>query len=189
MEKTAKMAIILLLKGILYKKEHEKEFFELNKSFGLISDYFDTIGLKVIIEYNDGYAYLKNKVYEDDEDALPRLITSRELSFKVSLLCVILREKIDEFEMQNDNEIAIITTEELNDRLLVFLENEFNEIKIQKEIETTIKKVEELGFLKKIKDKEGVFEIKLSIKAFVDAQWLDEFDKRLKEYKETGRLS
>jgi len=183
--KDTKTAIILLLKGILYKKEHEREFFELvNNSFGVVSDYFETIGLEVVVDENDGYAYLKNKVYEEDEESLPKLITSRELSFKVSLLCVLLREKIAEFEMQSDNEIAIVTSEELVERLLVFLENEFNEIKIKKEIESTIKKVEELGFLKKIKDKEGVFEIKPSIKAFVDAQWLDEFDKRLKEYKE-----
>jgi len=182
--KDARVAIILLLKGILYKKEHEKEFFELvNNSFGAISDYFETIGLEVVVDENDGYAYLKNRVEEDGEESLPKLIASRELSFKVSLLCVILREKIAEFEMQSDNEIAIVTSEELVERLLVFLENEFNEIKIKKEIETTIKRVEDLGFLKKIKDKDGVFEIKPSIKAFVDAQWLDEFDKRLKEYK------
>ena len=184
MNKDAKTAIILLLKGILYKKEHEKEFFEIvNNSFGVISDYFETIGLEVVIDENDGYAYLKNKVYEEDEESLPKLITSRELSFKVSLLCVLLREKIAEFEMQSDNEVAIVTSEELIQRLLVFLENEFNEIKIQKEIEATIKKVEELGFLKKLKNKDDIFEIKPSIKAFVDAQWLDEFDKKLKEYK------
>jgi hypothetical protein len=184
MNKETKTAIILLMKGILYKKEHEKPFFALINHYGAVSDFFETIGLQVLIDENDGYAYLRNIVFEEDEDALPKLISSRELSFKVSLLCVILREKLSEFEMQSDNEIAIVTQEELTERLLIFLENEFNEIKIKKEIETTINKVEELGFLKHIRQQEGVYEIRSAIKAFVDAQWLEDFDTKLKAYKE-----
>ena len=57
---------------------------------------------------------------------------------------------------------------------------------IQKEIETTIKKVEELGFLKKLKISEDSYEIKSSIKSFIDASWLDDFDTKLQEYKEAN---
>jgi len=189
MNKNAKAAIILLLKGILYKKEREREFFELINSYGEISDYLENIGLKVVIDESDGYAYLKNIEYEDEQEALPKLISQRELSFKVSLLCVLLREKIAEFEMQSDNEIAVVSKDDIIQKMALFLENEFNEIKIKKEIEATIKKVEELGFLKKIKEKDELYEIKPSIKAFIDAQWLDEFDKRLQEYKTLNSVS
>jgi len=184
MNRYAKSAIILLLKGILYKKEHEREFFELINSIGVISDYLENIGLQVIIDESDGYAYIKNIEYEDEEEALPKLISSRELNFKVSLMCVLLREKIAEFEMQSDNEIAVVSKDELIEKMSLFIGNEFNEIKSKKEIEATLKKVEELGFLKKIKGRDDIYEIRAALKAFVDAQWLNEFDKRLKEYKD-----
>jgi len=68
--------------------------------------------------------------------------------------------------------------------LLLFLDNKTNEVKQSKEIDSSIKKVQELGFLRAIKNQEGVYEIKRSIKAFVDAQWLDGFSTRLDEYME-----
>ena len=187
MNNDAKTAIILLLKGLFYKADNEKAFFELvNNSYASIVDYFDTIGLEVRIDENDGYAYLINKSYDEDEVKLPKLLTSRELSYKVSLLCVLLRKKIVDFDMQNENERAIITNEDIESQILFFLDVKFNEIKIKKEIQSTIKKVEELGFLKRLKTNDEAYEIKSSIKSFIDATWLDDFDKNLQEYKEAN---
>ena len=187
MNKDAKTATILLLKGLFYKEDNERAFYELlNNSYGVISDYFENIGLEVRVDEGDGYAYLVNKVYEDEKDALPKLITQRELNYKTSLLCVLLRKKIADFEMQSDNERAIITKEDIVSSLVLFLDMKFNEVKLLREVDTTIKKVQELGFLKKIKTDDEAYEIKSSIKAFVDAFWLDEFDKKLQEYKEAN---
>lgn len=187
MNKDARTAIILLLKGLFYKEDDEKAFFELTtNSFGAISDYFDTIGLEVMIDESDGYAYLRNKIYEDDEQSLPKLIQKRELSYKVSLLCIILRKKIAEFDMQNENEKAIVTKEDMITSMLLFLDIKFNEVKIKKEMEATIKKVEDLGFLKKVKNFEDTYEIKSSIKSFVNISFLEDFDKKLVEYKKAN---
>jgi len=187
MNKDAKIATILLLKGLFYESDNEKAFFELvHNSYGSICDYFATIGLDVLVDENDGYAYLKNKIYEDEDEALPKLISNRELSYKVSLLCVLLRKRIVDFDMQNENERAIVTKEDIINEILLFLNVKFNEVKIKKEIEATIKKVEELGFLKKLKIPGDYYEIKNSIKSFIDATWLDNFDEKLKEYKEAN---
>ncbi|WP_193150569.1 DUF4194 domain-containing protein [Sulfurimonas sediminis] len=185
MNRDAKTAIILLLQGIFYKSDNEKAFYELlYNSYSAVSEYFETIGLELVIEENDGYAYLKNRVFEEGEEALPKLIKSRELSYKVSLLCVVLRRKIAEFEVQSEHERAVIGKEDIKGALELFLGTTFNELKMQKEIESTIKKVEDLGFLKKLKTVEEAYEIKPSIKAFVNASWLDDLDKKLQEYKE-----
>ncbi len=186
MNRDAKTAIILLLKGLFYKSDNEKAWSELSQnSYGSIKDYFEVIGLSVVLDENEGYAYLQNIVYEDEEKALPKLISNRELSYRVSLLCVILRKKIADFDMQNENTRAIIEKDDLVEHILLFLELKFNEVKLRKEIETTIKKVEELGFLRKLKNQSDVYEIKRSIKAFVDAQWLSELSVRMQEYKES----
>jgi hypothetical protein len=54
---------------------------------------------------------------------------------------------------------------------------------MKKEIEATIKKVENLGFLRKLKNVEDSYEIKSSIKSFIDISFLEEFDNKLGEYK------
>jgi len=120
---------------------------------------------------------------------LPKVIQKRELSYKVSLLLMLLRKKIAEFDMQNENEKAIVSKEDIINSLLLFLNIKFNEVKIKREIETTIKKVEELGFLKKLKNVEDAYEIKNSIKSFVNAKFLGDLDKKLQEYKEAKQWS
>jgi hypothetical protein len=183
----AKTAVILLLKGLFYRTENEKAFFELlNNSHGEIVAYLETIGLELMIDEEDGYAYLKNKIYDEEEEALPKLLGSRELSYKVSLLIMLLRKRRVDFDMQNDNERAIVSKEDIISELLFFLDIKFNEVKVKKEIESTIKKVEELGFLKSLKTSDEAYEIKSAIKSFVDAKFLDDFDKKLTEYKEAN---
>ncbi|MDD3591789.1 MAG: DUF4194 domain-containing protein [Sulfurovum sp.] len=185
MNNDAKRAIILLLKGIFYKKDDEKAFFEMIESSRYaIAEYLETIGVELVVHEDDGYAYLQNIVYEEEDEALPKLIASRPLSYKVSLLCVLLRQKIALFESQSEDERAIVSKEDIISQLLLFLDIQFNEVKIRKDIETTIKKVEGLGFLKQLKTDETSYEIQRAIKSFVDAQWLDGFDEKLQEYKE-----
>ncbi|MBA1437582.1 MAG: DUF4194 domain-containing protein [Epsilonproteobacteria bacterium] len=185
MNKDAKTAIILLLKGIFYKGDNERAFFELTtNSYGSISDYFATIGLEVMVDEADGYAYLKNKDDEDEAEPLPKVIQKRELSYKVSLLLMLLRKKIAEFDMQSENEKAVVAKEDIVAEILLFLDLKFNEVKIKKEIDSTIKKVEDLGFLKRVKNYEDLYEIKSAIKSFVDIEFLENLDKKLQEYKE-----
>ncbi|MEA3228487.1 MAG: DUF4194 domain-containing protein [Campylobacterota bacterium] len=181
----ARLAIIALLKGLVYKNENEKIWSELiDGSFGAIQDYFVVMGLDVILDDVEGYAYLQNRVYEDGETTLPKLIRSRELSYKVSLLAVLLRKRIVDFDMQNENTKAVVTLDDIREQIILFLPKTNNEIKLIKEIDTTVKKVEELGFLRKLKNQTDSYEIKRSIKTFVDAQWLNDFNKRLQEYKD-----
>lgn len=179
----AKVATVMLFKGMFYKSDHELAWLELiGNSEGAISDYFETIGLSVEIDEVQGYAYLKS-IEADESEALPKLMISRELSYKISLLCALLRKRIVDFEMQSDSQKAVVSKEDIISDIALFLPEKFNEAKTHKEIEATIKKVESLGFLKKLRSSEDSYEIKSSIKAFVDAQWLDEFSRKLEEYR------
>jgi hypothetical protein len=67
----------------------------------------------------------------------------------------------------------------------VFLPVSSNEARIQDQLATNIKKVTELGFLRKLRGQEGTFEVARILKAYVDAQWLEEFDARLADYRAT----
>jgi hypothetical protein len=66
----------------------------------------------------------------------------------------------------------------------VFLPDRSNEAKLVDQIETHINKVIELGFLRRLKAATGPasFEVRRILKAFVDAQWLADFDARLSAY-------
>jgi len=177
--KETSKTVIKLFSGVLYKNDYPKLWLELEKSYALISDYLKPLGIGVIFDEAEGYAYLQNLEMEED---FPVLLRKRTLSYKVSLLIVLLRKRLTQLDMQSDESRAIVTKEEIVELFELFVEESFNEVKQIKEIEGTIKKVVDLGFLKNLKNSEN-YEIKRVIKSFVDAQWMDEFDKRLTEYK------
>jgi hypothetical protein len=71
----------------------------------------------------------------------------------------------------------------------VFLPEGANEARLIDQIEATLNKVVDLGFLRKLKPASasvaGIqsYEVRRILKAFVDAQWLSEFDTRLAQYR------
>ena len=188
MEQVAREAIVLLMKGLFDRADNEAAWEVLTGSaHGTIVDYFEIIGLEPVIDEAEGYAFLRQKEPQEDEPTLPRLIPARELGYKVSLLCVLLRKRIADFDMQSDDFRAVVTKEEMLEQLLLFMPETFDEVKLRRELESTIKKVEDLGFLKKLRGESDHYEIRRSLKAFVDAQWLADFDKKLQEYREAGQ--
>ncbi|MDD5461006.1 MAG: DUF4194 domain-containing protein [Methylococcales bacterium] len=177
---------ISLLKGVIYRDGDERLWAALLNLQARIRDYMAVIGLDLVLDEAEGYAFLRSKP-EDDEteaDKLPRLVARRPLSFPVSLLLALLRKKLAEFDASGGDTRLVLSRDEIVDLIKVFLPDSSNEAKLIDQIETHINKVVELGFLRKLKAASGPvgFEVRRILKAFVDAQWLAEFDARLAIY-------
>ena len=100
------------------------------------------------------------------------------------------RKKLAEFDAGSDQTRLIISRDDIVDLIRVFLPDASNETRLIDQIDSHINKVIELGFLRRLKgsvtldsEKSGNFEVRRILKAFVDAQWLAEFDERLARYK------
>ena len=72
----------------------------------------------MIFDESEGYAYLQNLEMEED---FPVLLRKRTLSYKVSLLIVLLRKRLTQFDMQSDDSRAIISKEEIVEMFELFL--------------------------------------------------------------------
>ncbi|EKE18245.1 MAG: hypothetical protein ACD_10C00070G0001, partial [uncultured bacterium] len=114
----------------------------------------------------------------------------RPLSFPVSLLLALLRKKLAEFDASGDATRLILSRDEIVELVRVFLPDSSNEAKLIDQIETHLNKIVELGFLRRLKATATVngpnganFEVRRILKAFVDAQWLADFDGRLAAYR------
>ncbi|AYY15419.1 DUF4194 domain-containing protein [Actinobacteria bacterium YIM 96077] len=172
------------MKGVLYRDVHESQWNQLLQLQANVRDYVGVIGLTVVVDEAEGYAYLRSRPDLEDEDgpAIPRLIPRRALSFHVSLLLALLRKKLIEFDASGGDTKLVLTREQIVEMMRVFLPEGSNEVRLVDQIDSHIGKVVELGFLRRIKDTDGHYEVRRIIKAFVDGQWLAEFDQRLAEY-------
>jgi hypothetical protein len=78
----------------------------------------------------------------------------------------------------------VLTREDIVELVRVFLPDSSNEARLIDQIDTHLNKVIELGFVRRLKATSGPsgFEVRRILKAFVDAQWLADFNARLAAY-------
>lgn len=147
-----------------------------------VRDYLAVIGLELDLDDAEGFAYLHQREAADDEE-LPRLVSRRPLSYPVSLLCVLLRRRLLESDAGEGELRTMITRSEIIDRVRTFLPESSNEAKIEEQIDSHIRKVVDMGFLRELSEQKETYEIRRVLKAFVDAEWLADFNQRLEEYR------
>ena len=175
------LVLIQLMKGPVYRDTHERNWAHLLESRHQVSDYVAVLGLNVIIDESEGYAYLRSRPV-DDATEFPRLVARRSLSFHVSVLLALLRKRLAEFDATSAEARLIISRDQLVEMLRLFMPDSSNDARLVDAIDAHINKVVELGFLRRLRDREDLYEVRRILKAYVDGQWLSEFDARLAEY-------
>jgi Domain of unknown function (DUF4194) len=178
--------VVQLMKGAVYRDTHDKAWHQLLQLKPQVRDYVEVLGLQVVIDEAEGYAYLRQRpVDEDDSSQIPRLVPRRSLSFHVSLLLALLRKKLAEFDAQGGDTRLMLTRTQIAEMLRVFVPATSNETRLLDQIDAHINKVVDLGFLRATKSAEPVYEVRRILKAFVDGQWLADFDAKLAGYAAT----
>jgi hypothetical protein len=177
------VAVTQLMKGVVYRDTHDRAWRSLLELQPQARDFVEVIGLQVVIDESEGYAFLRQRAVDPDEpDPLPRLVPRRALSFPVSLLLALLRKKLAEFDAQGGDTRLMLSRAQILEMIRVFLPPTSNEARLTDQIDAQINKIVELGFLRPAKNSEQVYEVRRILKAFVDGQWLADFDARLAEY-------
>ncbi len=180
------LVVIPLLKGVVYQNENSLIWSTLLNLQTRVRDYAAVLGLELMLDEAEGYAFLQSR--SDDTDgggrpALPRLVPRRQLSYPVSLLLALLRKKLAEFDAGGGDVRLILSRDDAAELVQVFLPESSNEVKMMNQVDAALNKIAELGFIRKLRGEENMFEVRRIIKAFVDAQWLSDFDARLEEYR------
>lgn len=176
-------AVIPLMKGAVYRDTHDRAWKHLLELQPQVRDYVGVMGLQVVIDEAEGYAFLQQRPADPDEaDPPPRLIPRHALSFHVSLLLALLRKKLAEFDAQGSDTRLILTRAQIAEMTRVFLPATSNEARLADKLDEHIGKVVRLGFLRPVKNADQSYEVRRILKAFIDGQWLADFDARLEEY-------
>ena len=183
----AELATVLipLLKGVTYRAVDAAHWTALLQLQGRVRDFVAVLGLELMCDEAEGYAFLRSRTVPDDDPAakLPRLVARRPLSFPVSLLLALLRKKLAEFDAGGGDTRLILSREQVAELLRVFMPESSNEARLIDQVDAQLNKVIELGFVRRLRGQDGMFEVQRILKAFVDAQWLGEFDTRLAAYR------
>src|SRR5260370_15441723 len=161
--------VLKLIQNPLFS--HEAASWNLLHSYPTrVQEYFARIGLEVRVHEEDGYAYLHQPALEDEEGqsvVLPRLTRRDHLSYQTTLLCVLLREWLDQFESTHlDAGKCMVTEDQVRELLVPFLPARTDERALQRRMDTAIERLIDLGFLKRMPgtQKPAYFEVRPILK-------------------------
>jgi hypothetical protein len=185
-EQAVATAIIELMRGVVYREQAEGTWGTLDRHAGLVRDHFETLGVDVVVDQTEGYAYLRSQDEDTGAEPLPRLVKRRSLTYNVSLLLVLLRKRLVEFETTGSEGKLVLSRESMVDMLRVFLGDSTNEARVIDRVDITIKQVAELGFLRQLPRQPDHWEVRRILKAYVDAQTLSDYAGKLREYAESS---
>ncbi|MCC8936028.1 DUF4194 domain-containing protein [Bradyrhizobium sp. Arg68] len=177
------LVLISLLKGVTEREADQTLWQTLLAQQNRVRDHVAVLGLELILDEAEGYAYLRQRPAQEGEAELPRLIARRQLGYHVSLLLALLRKKLIEFDATSGETRLILSREELIEMMRLFLPDATNQVRLVERVDASINRIIELGFLRKLRGTNGQFEVRRILKAFVDGQWLAELDARLKTYR------
>ncbi|MBL4765313.1 MAG: DUF4194 domain-containing protein [Colwellia sp.] len=163
---------IKLLKGPVYRAKHKELWDWLERDQFQIREYFQQIGLSLLLDDVEGYAFLKQQEFDTKEGSveLPRLINRRQLSFGQTLLLVLLRKRLAEHDSEESSPRLLVTRSEMQQWLVGFYPEVSNQVKQQKDFNALINKVKEMGFISVLVNHQDEFEVQRIIKALINAQ-------------------
>lgn len=182
--------IIKLLQGPVYVDE-KSVWRDLQAWKSSIHEHLFRIGLELVLNEIDGFAFLAQpEIDEHDENPLPRLMRKQTLNYETTLLCVILRELLEEFDILKEGNTLFITQKEIKERIELFYKEQANKSKLWRELARPINSLQAIGILKLNREDltnkdNNQYEVKRIIKAFINNDKLEEIKKKLESYVNT----
>lgn len=182
---SAKLSVILimLLRGPLDRTVDAKRWHDLLNLEHQVRDYLSVLGLDLVINEAEGYAFARQRQEQEDADELPKLVRRRSLTYEVSLVLALLRKRLADHETTS-GERLIVTVQSLVEMVRVFLPATDDERKILRDVRKPLREIVDLGFIRELKDRADEYEVLRILKAYVDAQWLSDFSQRLASYQQ-----
>lgn len=174
-------AVRKLLKGVIY---HDDPVWSQVRNYEYpIREYLKKIGLDMHLDEIGNFAFLYDLSRDDeDKNPLPSLTSRRNLSFLDTLLLVLLRDRLDEYEMRKleNNSSLVLGLDEIKEMVLIFLSDFPNAKKAEEYIEASIKRISQSGFI----TKRGVdqFDVRPLLRAKISADDLQDIKSKLTEY-------
>ena len=179
--------IIKLLQGPVYSDE-KNTWRDLLSWQSQVQEYFSKISIELIISETDGFARIKQpEADEQEENPLPRLMRKQSMTYEATLLCVILREMLEEFDVISEGSKLFLTQKEIKERIELFYKEQTNKSKLWKELSRPITSLQNIGILKltredSVNKDNHQYEVKRIIKALVSNEKLEEIKTKLESY-------
>ena len=180
--------VIRLLRGALFDEE-TRIWNELILYQQPVRDYLGQIGIGLHLDEGNGFAFLTQPAPAEGDARLPRLVRRMPLTYAVTLLLVVLREYLEEFDVQNtDSSRCFVSHEDLLERVEMLFKVRSDQVKLVTRLDSYVQQAIGLGFLKEMRthslggESARIYEVRRIIKARLDNQKLEDIKEKLAQH-------
>jgi hypothetical protein len=173
--------LVRLLQGPLYSDAGEA-WELLLRHRRAVEDYFAQLDLEVLIAEHDGLAFLRKRrrVAGEEAPAVPDLIARHPLRYLASLLCVLLVERLYQFESSSGEQARLVLDRAaILEMLVPFLPTQANEARQSDAVDAQVNNLLRYGFLRRLNGEEDRLEVTRLLKYKIDADTIAEMRKKL----------
>ena len=149
-----------------------------------VEDQLASLGLLLVIDEHDGFAYVRQIESGDDfppgYEKIPRLLRRKRLGYNATLLAVILRDelrKLDETSL--DGTRPVVESGQLLEIWQGMVHAEADEKKLQREFSKCLTQMTDLGFLSRIEKDGTEYEIRSILRARISLAFLKNLQEKL----------
>ncbi len=176
------IAAVNLLRGVVYADDARVWDLVL-QSRAQLEGHFARLGLLLVVDEAEGLAYVR-QLNEDEAPAgyerLPKLIYKTRLGYVPTLLCLLLREELRRFEEEElHSERCVVEAALLFDQWKTFFPPQQDEVAGRKELSAALRKLDELGFIRKFSEEPEAWEVRRILKARLPAAELENLKAQL----------
>jgi len=170
------VAAVHLLRGVV-EAEDGRPWNALLSHRSSVEGYFARIGLLLVVDEAEGFAYLRQFPEEqlpDGYEAIPRLFHATRLSYGQTLLCVLLRDALRRFEEEEvHDERCVVEESALFESWKAFFPGQIDDLKQRRELQANFRKLEGMGFVRPFGQEPGNWEVRRILKARLNADQLE----------------
>lgn len=160
---------VRLLQGVIYNDENQEVWETLLANVSPLTEYFGKLGLMLVVNEADAMAYLRQP--EDEEvptayETVPRLFRRTRLTYETTLLCVLLRDELRQFEEEDvQNDRCVIAQNDLLSVWQAYFPDQPDAVKLNRNLQASLRKLEDLKFVRQFEKEPASWEIRRILKA------------------------
>ena len=167
---------VRLFQGVIYL-EDGRPWDVLLRNISPLEEYFGRVGLQLVIDEAEGFAFLRQMPAEEMSDGyenLPRMFRRSRLSYDATLLTILLREELRRFEEEEvDDQRCVLSTDALFEQWKVFFPRDQDEVKLRKALLAALRTLEGLKFVRRFGQDSSDWEVRRILKARLIAAELE----------------
>ena len=118
------------------------------------------------------------------------MMKKQALNYEATLLAVMLREGLEEFDIRSEGTKYFLTQKEIKERIELFYKEQTNKSKLWRDLSKPITALLNMGILKLNREDaankdNNQYEVKRIVKAFINNEKLEEIKQKLADYVHT----